>query len=214
VTALANIKCEFLPSARRLESPDVREPASKPVILGFLGRWHPNKGADLLIEALGKLTPTDWNNIREVRVCGGGILNQTVRDGCRELSNQGLPVICGDYLDRDEAIQFFSEIDILLLPSRIESIPVVLSDAVKFRCPIVATPVGDLPYIFDRFHIGEIARTVTAEDFAKAISNMLHRESLDFGESYVALQEIFDLDKIVSKFLAEATGDCRDTKHH
>ncbi len=42
-----------------------------PYRLAFLGRWHPNKGTDLLLDALHQLRDEDWHRIEAVRIAGG-----------------------------------------------------------------------------------------------------------------------------------------------
>ena len=71
-----------------------------PYRLAFLGRWHRNKGIDLLLESLGKLSGPAWAGIEEVRICGGGPLEDQVRFGSEELKKAGHPVTLGGYLDK------------------------------------------------------------------------------------------------------------------
>ena len=145
VELLCGKPCDFLPSSRRLPKLSKSARNRPPYRLAFLGRWHPNKGADLLMDALGLLGDTDWNRIEEVRVCGGGPLAGYVRESEKKLLEQGRPVTVRGYLDKAAAADLISWADYLLLPSRIESIPVVFSDALQLGTPIVASPVGDLP---------------------------------------------------------------------
>jgi glycosyltransferase involved in cell wall biosynthesis len=45
--------------------------------------------------------------------------------------------------------------DYLVIPSRVESIPVILSDAVQLGTPIIATEVGDIRNILAEMNIGQ-----------------------------------------------------------
>ena len=93
VKRLSGQDCEFLASARRIGSAAPAVSASKPPYkLAFLGRWHPNKGVDLLLDALQQLTDDDWSHISELRIHGGGPLEQRVHDAVASLQARGRPV--------------------------------------------------------------------------------------------------------------------------
>jgi glycosyltransferase involved in cell wall biosynthesis len=40
--------------------------------------------------------------------------------------------------------KYLKAVDYIVIPSRIDSIPVILSDALQKKCPIIATKVGDM----------------------------------------------------------------------
>lgn len=170
VEQLSGRPCAFLASSRRLPR---REKTARavdgPLKLAFLGRWHVNKGVDLLLDALGQLDEATWTRIESVRIAGGGPLETTVRQGCATLRAAGRPVHDEGYLDRDAAADLLAWADRLLLPSRIESIPVVYSDALQAGCPLVGMPVGDLPRLLQEDRSGWLAEAVTASAFAAAI---------------------------------------------
>lgn len=204
VEQIAGLPCEFLPSARRLPARRKKaRTAGDACRLAFLGRWHRNKGVDMLLEALDVLSDKDWSRIAEIRIYGGGPLQERVHAGVRELARRERPVTVGGYLDRDGAADLISRADYLLLPSRVESIPVIFSDAMQLGTPLIATPVGDLPGIFRKHPVGVIAASTQAADFAGAIRQALDREPVDFGPSVAAARDEFDLSAIVSRFVAQ-----------
>ncbi len=87
----------------------------------------------------------------------------------KALANGGRPVRIGGYLDKNEAASLIGWADYLLLPSRIESIPVIFSDAMQLGTPVVATPVGDLASLHERFEFGVLAAAASEADFCSAI---------------------------------------------
>lgn len=197
--------CEFLPSTRRLSVPDdLVVSASSPYKLAFLGRWHVNKGIDLLLDALWQLPDRDWEKISEVRINGGGPLAERVRSAVRELQNRGRPVTLGGYLDKTGAAELIAWADYLLLPSRVESIPVIYSDAMQLLTPIVSMPVGDLPRLLDKYRTGVVATEVTAPAYAKALGAALEGSASRFQPKIEQARQEFDLGKSVSKFLDQA----------
>jgi glycosyltransferase involved in cell wall biosynthesis len=188
----------FLPSTRRLDQQRTRPLATAPPYRYlFLGRWHPNKGIDLLLAALEKLRDTDWMGIDSIHIAGGGPLEDLVRQGVHKLQTAGRPIRLSGFLDQAQASSALAATDYLLLPSRIESIPVVFSDAMKMGLPVVSMPVGDLPGLIEGRGIGFLASTVTAAAFAAAISDSLTRPPCDSRAALQAMALQFDLDRFV-----------------
>ncbi len=204
VERLCGKSCTFLPSARRL--PALRRSAladAPPYKLAFLGRWHPNKGTDLLMHALQALADADWDRIEEVRIFGGGPLAGEIQAAAERLAAAQRPVTTGGYLDKDAAAALIGWADYLLLPSRIESIPVVFSDAMQLGTPIVATPVGDLPRLHERYEFGVVARAPDIDAFADAIRQAVRQNAAAFVPNVQRARADFDLATIAAQFLAD-----------
>ncbi len=194
--------CQFLPSTRRLPRPDDLDvSAAAPYKLAFLGRWHVNKGIDLLLDALLQLTDSDWDKISEIRINGGGPLGDDVGNAVQGLSQQGRPVVLGGYLDKQHATDLIAWTDYLLLPSRVESIPVIFSDAMQLATPIVTTPVGDLPRLMERFRVGIISSEINAAAYADALRAALNEPASGFQPEIEKAKSEFDLATIVTRFL-------------
>ncbi len=204
VEALSGTTCQFLPSTRRLPEPaETSVSSSPPYNFAFLGRWHVNKGADLLLDALSLLDDKDWQKISEVRINGGGPLSDSVGDTVGRLKSAGRPVVLGGYLDKQQAADMIGWADYLMLPSRVESIPVIFSDAMQLDTPVVATPVGDLPRLYKKYAFGVIASATSASAFADALRSALNQEVAAFESAIQSAKADFDLSAIVTRYLAE-----------
>jgi len=194
---------EFLPSTRRLETRDPPPPAAQPPYrLCFIGRWHPNKGVDLLLDALALLDSDDWARIAAVQVYGGGPLDTVVRQKAQALRERGLPLEVGGFLSKAAAERAIAAADFQLLPSRIESIPVVFSDAMKLARPVIAMPVGDLPSLYANAAAGVLAERTDAAAFADAIRQALRRSPREFDAAVHTQAAAFDLERIAARLLA------------
>lgn len=205
VTRLAGTRCDFLPSTRTLPLPLNKQLASEgPYNLAFLGRWHPNKGVDLMLESLSRLTDEDWRQIAEVRIAGGGPLADQVHEAAAELRRNGRAVVVGDYLDKGAATELIAWADYLMLPSRIESIPVIFSDAMQIGTPIIATPVGDLPRLQEQYGFGHMADAVSVHAFSESIRRALNDSATRFSPTLARAQSDFNLEKIVDDFLGQS----------
>lgn len=185
---------EFLPSTRKLDIP-VRADFSDgpPYRFLYLGRWHHNKGIDILLDALESLPDDDWERISEVHVAGGGPLGGRVRASVAALQARGRPVRLSGFLGREDAILALQEADYLVIPSRIESIPLVFSDALQAGCAVVTTPVGDLPRFFTDAPPGILADSVDALAIAKAIQRALQKKPGLFAEAIALAADQFSL---------------------
>jgi glycosyltransferase involved in cell wall biosynthesis len=214
--AIAGREVEFLPSTRRIESLRIAPPrASAPYRLLFLGRWHPNKGTDLLLEALAALPDDDWARIESVEIYGGGPLEPRVRTDVASLQAAGRPVRAHGYIDKPAAEAAILLADYLLIPSRIESIPVVFSDAMKLGCPVVSMPTGDLTALVRTEPVcGVLASAISAHAFAVAISTALRASAAGF-ETGIAVQAArFDLEDIALRIHRSVEpGACHVTEN-
>lgn len=206
---IAGIPVAFLPSTRQIDLRDPPPPRDQPPYrLLFLGRWHPNKGVDLLLDALGLLGDEDWQRIERVEIQGGGPLEPLVRERVAALQEQGRPVEAGRFLTKPEAEAAIARADWVLIPSRIESIPVVFSDAMKLGRPVVAMPVGDLPVLLRESHCGELAAGNDATEYCRALKKALMGSPDVFVEGVVKQATRFELGRMVQVFLCRAL--CHD----
>lgn len=99
----------------------------------FIGRLSPQKGVDILIEALKKVRDKDFH----VTVVGYGEDEEYLR---KEISNpplQGKVTFLGKV---HEAYRLMPNFDALLLSSRFEGLPFTILEAMWFRLPLVVTP--------------------------------------------------------------------------
>lgn len=212
VERLSDRSCSFLPSSRRLDFPQTRIYRQQPPYrIAFLGRWHHNKGIDLLMQALNLLNEDDWGKIEQIRICGGGPLEEKVKKAGTKLKRQSYPVDIGGYLNQDQAKRLLTWADYLVIPSRIESIPVIFSDAMQAGCPVIAAPVGDLPRLVAREPAcGLIANAASAESIASLISQALDRTPLAFAAGLRTMSATFDLSNTIRQLLQQISSPPND----
>lgn len=201
---IAGVPVGFLPSTRRIGMANPLPPRhGPPYRLLFLGRWHPNKGVDLLLDALTMLGDDDWSRIEKIEIQGGGSLEPLVRKRVAALCAAGRPIELGGFLAKCEAEAAIVRADWVLIPSRIESIPVIFSDAMKLSRPIIAMLVGDLPELFARAPFGVMSARVEAPALADAIRTALCRSALGFVAGTQQFAAQFDLTSIAVRIVQE-----------
>jgi glycosyltransferase involved in cell wall biosynthesis len=206
VIALSGADCRFLPSTRVLGSATetaVEKESGTGLRLAFLGRWHPNKGVDILLDALDSLADDQWARIREVRLFGGGPLEPLVHRKVVALQEAQRPVTLGGYLDKPAAASLYAWSDYLLIPSRIESIPVIFSDAMQSGRPVISTPVGDLGRLLGEYRCGVLADSASVSDFSAALRKglLVANPVQQFAAGIAAAGQQFSIENAVDNFL-------------
>jgi len=202
---IAGVPVAFLPSTRSIDICDSASPREKPPYrVLFLGRWHPNKGVDLLLDALLQLDDADWCNIERIDIQGGGPLEPLVWQRVASLRDSGRPVELGRFLTKPEAGAAMAHADWIIIPSRIESIPVVFSDAMKSGRPVIATPVGDLPRLVKSGPAcGVLADAVSATAIAVALRAAVAGNSTLYWGGVAKQAAEFSLPAVAQRLLRE-----------
>jgi glycosyltransferase involved in cell wall biosynthesis len=122
---------------RRLGVPEGAE-----VVIGWVGRLIPIKGADVLLTALARTSGERWFAC----IVGGGPERARLEGLCSELGLSDRLRFCGPV---EDAGRLFSAFDLFVLSSRSEGTPMVLLEAMSSGTPIVATQVGGIPDMLD-----------------------------------------------------------------
>ncbi len=136
---------------------------ARPLILA-VGRLEPHKGHDLLLDAA-----REWRGLEpqpSVVVAGDGSRRPALQ---RRIEREGLPVrLLGR---RDDVPQLLAVADLVVLPSRFESYPLIVHEALRAGVPLVATAVGAVPEL-----VGDAALLVPGDDpeaLARAVADLI-----------------------------------------
>lgn len=111
----------------------------RPLVVGSMGRWSQAKGHDFLVRALARLAEAG-HPIRCLLV-GGGEEEAALRVLTARLGLNGQVCFQG-FSSRPEEV--LREMDLFVLPSLEEGLPMVLLEAMATALPVVATDVGSV----------------------------------------------------------------------
>lgn len=119
-----------------------RSHTSGPLVIGSLSRLVEGKGLEELIAALGRVQ--EQGPEVQCRLAGAGPLMPSLKrlvaeTGCRDSIEFLGP------LYHDQIPEFLSGIDLFVLPSHSEAMPMSILEAMAMGLPILATPVGAIP---------------------------------------------------------------------
>ena len=112
-----------------------------PVLLGVVGRLSPEKNVVELIEALHACTAAPHAGLV---ILGGGPERPAVENAIARLG-LGQRVLLGGYVAN--ARDYLASLDVLVIPSLTEGLPMILLEAMAASLPVIATRVGDIPAV-------------------------------------------------------------------
>ena len=146
--------------------------AEDEVVVGTLGRFHPDKDQQNFVRAAGMVAAEfpsvrflmvgralDWGNVQLVEwITATGFKDRFVLLG-----------------ERSDVPQCLAAMDIFCLPSRSEGFPNVLIEAMAMGLPCVATDVGDVAVLLAGD--GELVAREDSSALASAIGRMLNKNA-------------------------------------
>jgi alpha-maltose-1-phosphate synthase len=117
-------------------------PPGRPVML-YVGNHTANKGLDVLLRALPIMRE------KAVAVVAGAIRSQ--EEHARLLADNGLPagderLLFTDFITREELRALYQSADMFVFPSRADTLPLVILEAMVSGLPVVSTLIGGIPF--------------------------------------------------------------------
>jgi glycosyltransferase involved in cell wall biosynthesis len=186
-------KCLMLPASTKLK--DVINTTkkiklnNKKVNILFVGRLEKVKGPDLLVEAAKKV-----NSKFVINVVGDGTMRNNLE------KNRSSNVNFLGYLDLYEMTSYMKASDFLIIPSRNESLPLVILEAANYKLPVLASDVGDCKYVLTKYKIGETFKPGDVNQIIKKINNFKYKQYRLKGKFKLAVND-YGLESSVRKFL-------------
>ena len=201
VSALTGRSCSFLPTTRVLPReglPDLTLIPDKNHYL-FIGRYHRNKGPDILLEAIRLIGQETLSRV-QFHFFGTGPLERDLKKRVLQYGLEKDVTIQGP-INEYTLAALLQKCDGLIIPSRVESIPVILSDALQVDCNLIVTDVGDMGPLVRSYRAGIVVETLSPEAIKEAILNQLNIKRDEFKEGRQKLYALFDLKESVDTFL-------------
>lgn len=142
-------------------------------IVGLVGRLTPQKGADCFLHAARDVL-ADCPDTLFVLV-GEGPQRQSLEAVVRRLDIADRVIFAGHRADMPGV---YASLDVLVLPSINEGLPMTLIEAMASARPVVATPVGAVPKLITSERTGLLVNPGDACGLSAAIVRMLSDASL------------------------------------
>jgi glycosyltransferase involved in cell wall biosynthesis len=132
----------------------------------FIGNLLPNKGVTDLLQAFA--LPELRNSPLTLTLAGGGAVEQY--EAMAAQLHIAERVRFTGWVSQATVRALLTEADALVLPSYVEGLPLVILEAIASRVPVICTPVGTIPELFED---GTTALFVAPGDLAGLAKAML-----------------------------------------
>ena len=184
-------KIKVIPNGVEVPLVYVRQEHS-PLIIGTLARFAPQKGLSFFIEAL-YLLKEDGINFQAV-IGGDGPLKEELVAKVKTLGLGEIVQFPGYIQDPQN---FYHSIDIFVLPSLSEGLPLTILEAMSQKLPVVATQVGGIPEVIKSGENGILVPPQDAVSLKEALLALITREELrkKLGEkAYLTVYEHYNIE--------------------
>ena len=137
---LSRTPIEVIPYGIPRISPDEEKKKKSRLHFVALGSFEPRKGQDVLVEAIGKLRSSISG--KTFFTMAGRVLDVVFFEKIRKAAAVLPNVQLIEALDHHAATSLLNEADILLCPSRDETMPIVILEAMSLGKVVISTDVG------------------------------------------------------------------------
>lgn len=188
----------------RVNDSDGSQVTDGEAVLGVVGRLVPQKGHRYFLLALKELLNT--YKIKGL-IIGSGPLEEELKVFSRSLGLNGSVAFMGL---RKDIPNIISAIDILILPSLREGLPLVALEAMALKKPVIATNVGGNPEVVLHGETGFLVPPEDSVELTAAIKRLIQDKELAkrLGENgYNRVKEYFSKEIMIKK-TEELYGDC------
>lgn len=166
-------ECQFLPTFHKLNitenlnfNPDKD---SDRISFLYVGRLSLVKGVDILVNAFNLLKYEYIVRKYSCSIIGDGEMTEELQAVVKKKGLDNIITFHGRIVDEKKLAQYYQKSDCIIIPSRSESIPVVLGEAIQFCKPVIVSDTGDMKYIVEKHTAG----LVFQKENAGNLSNVL-----------------------------------------
>src|SRR5258708_794895 len=173
-----------------------------------IARLEKVKGPDILLEA-AKLLKQKSNDF-SITFIGSGSMFSSLNDRVKEYGLSDNVKILGYVEDQALVNGYLKNSDCLIIPSRSESFPLVITEAIQTGLSMIGSDVGDMPLFIKGNKIGFIFKKENSEDLASCMGKMMkHGRVLGKKNKSLMkkLSDQFKMESIVENFLSSITID-------
>ncbi|MGA7500690.1 MAG: glycosyltransferase [Isosphaeraceae bacterium] len=166
--------------------------------LGIVARLHPGKNHLTLLESLRAVRrrfPTTC-----LAIVGDGPHRGVIQEAIDRLNFEGAVAMLGE---RRDIAEILAALDLFVLASETEGMPMTLLEAMAARLPVVATRVGGVPEVVLDGQTGLLVPPRSPEALSAAIETVLSDPVMaeQFGQAgRRRVEDLFDLRRTVSRY--------------
>jgi glycosyltransferase involved in cell wall biosynthesis len=169
----AGISAQWISNPVRMEPNGGRPaPSSTSLRLLFVGRYGEAKGAPDLVGALAQARSSGVD--ATLRFVGSELRAGDEASLRSDVEQWGLGEVVefAGVLSSERLRDCYIETDVICLPSRREGLPMALLEGMAFGLPVLATPVGGIPYLVADGETGMLVEPGDVDGLARAIETL------------------------------------------
>jgi glycosyltransferase involved in cell wall biosynthesis len=168
-------------------------------VVGFVGRLAPGKGADVFLQVANRISSTSPRS--KFVVVGDGPLRIGLEALAATLGIEKQVAFLGT---RDDMPSIYASLDVMLLPSFDEAMPMCVLEAMAAAKPVIATRVGAVPDVVLEGETGYVVEPGDAESMARRLTGLLDdtASALRLGaRGYDRAASLFSSDVMARKYV-------------
>ncbi len=201
--AISDRDCRFMPTLRRFHYKML--PITREDVFLFVGALETQKGIFDLLKAFSRIKEDIWDY--RLWVVGCGTKADKVEAAVNSLKLRGKVHLLGN-LPNEELINYLQRARALIIPSHVDSIPLVFGEALQTATPMVVTDAGDLGTLVHDNKLGFVARRKSPASLSDAMVRVIVSE-LDVHTNARHLIERLSPDNAAQTFIDNALGEDR-----
>jgi glycosyltransferase involved in cell wall biosynthesis len=171
----------------------------KGMVIGAVGRLSPEKGFDVLIDAVSELLKKGYDV--SLVIMGEGRERQKLEDLIRKRGIYERVVLTGYQQRVNRHVNYF---DVFVMSSFSEGLPITLLEAMEAGLPIVATSVGGVPEALDNGKCGLLVNRGSSHEIAEALIKLYDSPDLRYRLGHLARNRVrneFTVEKMALEYL-------------
>ena len=167
LTSLANTVASVKPGHVKLDI----EPGTSSFRIGIAGRLVPVKRVDIFIKAAAELLNTHPELNTSFHIFGDGPLRAELVTLNQKLNTEKITHFEGHC---ENIHQELADLDILLITSDHEGLPMILLEAMALKTAVIAHAVGGIPTVLDQGECGVLVSEHQPSAYAEAIYQLMN----------------------------------------
>ena len=183
---------------------EIQSQNNRIITFAIIGSIIERKAQDIFISAINQLSKEEIDKSR-FYIIGSYDSGEYASRIIEESKEYGNIIVTGN-LTREEIDNIYSEIDVAVCPSREDPLPIVMTEAMMYRKPCIASDsTGTADYIKDGIN-GFVCKTEDSEDLCEKMRYFIHNpEKIEkMGqEARKIYEEYFTMDKFADRLCNE-----------
>ena len=171
---------------------------NRPLNISITAKLHANKGHEWALKAISE--KISQIKINKIHIFGEGPERQNLENLCNNLNNIKDKVVFHGFVN--DPSQYYDDIDIALLPSLGEGIPLSLLEVMRLGIPCIATNVGGIPEIIINNESGILIEPNDGKALVDAINSLSQKENYEkFSKNaFERFKKVNNQDKMIDDF--------------